>query len=653
MFRVRSNSWSFFLSDCSALSILTRCVASVLLLALVAGTASPAPIPPGEAFVYKTVADGDDERELHIYVTQSEAAESRSSRPAIVFFHGGGWVGGSPGQFTEHAAYFARRGIVSFQVEYRLLDKQSKEPPVTCTADAVDAMQWVRSRSKQFGIDPDRIATGGGSAGGHLASYLGTIAPKLAKDGVSTRPNAMLLFNPVYDNGPGGWGTARVKDRVAEFSPMHNIDKNIPPNIVFLGTQDNLIPVATAERFQSKCKAAGVESELHTYEGQGHGFFNVERDSGKWFEKTLVESDRFLQKLGWIDGQHQVPPAVAENVILITLDGLRGEEVFSGADPRLFLPELGVDDAEPYRAEFLATDNLSARERLLPFLWSKIRTSGWIAGNIADESIVRVTNGRYFSYPGYNELLTGAADEQIDSNDKKYNTNTTVLEWLNKQDNLKGSVAAYCSWDVFPFIINDRRSGVRVNAGWMPLEVGQPQAVAALNLISENIFHEWEGVRYDSLTAAGAIQELKTNKPRVLYVSLGETDDWAHKGRYDRYLRSAKQNDQLIRELWKTAQSLPSHRGKTAFFITTDHGRGDGREGWKNHSDKLPGSEFVWMAAMGAGVAARGEDQGGKYTQSQVAATVAKLIGEDFYGSGDTKVAKPLPIVGMPSFSPR
>ncbi|GAB5406304.1 MAG: hypothetical protein Aurels2KO_45350 [Aureliella sp.] len=627
-----------------------------LFLGLAVEPAFSAPVPPGEAFVYKTVVDGENQRELRIYVTQADAAkreENNARRPAIVFFHGGGWVGGSPGQFSEHAAYFASRGVVCFQVEYRLLDKKSKLPPLTCTSDAVSAMQWVRSRSDQFGVDPNRIATGGGSAGGHLASYLGTIAPKNVTEGVSVRPNAMLLFNPVYDNGPGGWGTARVKDRVAEFSPMHNVDRETPPNIVFLGTQDDLIPVATGERFQTKCREVSVESELHTYDGQGHGFFNVNRDGGKWFEKTLVASDRFLQKLGWIKGEHTVPSAIAESVVLITLDGLRGEEVFSGADPRLLLPELGVDDAEAYRMEFVSDDKSVARQRLLPFLWGKVDSAGWIAGNVASDSLIQVTNGRFFSYPGYNELLTGNADDQIDSNDKKYNPNTTVLEWLNKQEDLNGAVAAYCSWDVFPFIINDRRSGVRVNAGWMPFEVGDSRAVSALNLVSNNIIREWGSVRYDSLTAAGAIEELKTKRPRVLYVSLGETDDWAHKGRYDRYLRSAKQNDQLIRELWETVQSLPSHRDKTAFFITTDHGRGDGREGWKNHSNKLPGSEFVWAAAFGAGVSARGEDERGRFTQSQVAATVAKLIGRDFRGVGDDKAAKPLPIVGMPSFLPR
>ncbi len=119
---------------------------------------------------------------------------------------------------------------------------------------------------------------------------------------VSARSNAMLLFNPVYDNGPGGWGTARVGDRYPEFSPMHNLSKDDPPSIVFLGTKDSLIPVATAEKFRNVSQSMGIDSELHTYEGQPHGFFNYEKDNGRWYFETLTACDRFLVKLGWLEG---------------------------------------------------------------------------------------------------------------------------------------------------------------------------------------------------------------------------------------------------------------------------------------------------------------------------------------------------------------
>ncbi|MEM8736751.1 MAG: alpha/beta hydrolase, partial [Planctomycetota bacterium] len=211
---------------------------------------------------------------------------------------GGGWTGGAPGQFSDHAAYFPSRGIVCFQVEYRLLDKKSSKAPDTCIEDATDAMRWVQKNAEQFGVDTKRVASGGGSAGGHLAAFLGC---NLAKDDPA-KPAAMLLFNPVYDNGPGGWGTKRVGDAYKKYSPAHNITADDPPSIVFLGSKDKLIPVATAEKFQKDCEAKGVQSKLEIYEGQGHGFFNSSKSDGLYYRKTVIAADRFLQSLGWLTG---------------------------------------------------------------------------------------------------------------------------------------------------------------------------------------------------------------------------------------------------------------------------------------------------------------------------------------------------------------
>ena len=273
----------------------------------------------GDPHVYKVIGD----KELQLFVTKPDGWSAEDKRPAVVFFHGGAWIGGEAGQFTEHSSYFASRGLVCFQIDYRLLKKKSKQPPITCTEDARSAMRWIRSRSNQFGIDPNRIASAGGSAGGHLAAFVGTVdektangttaggttTPNASKDGndslrVSSKSNAMLLFNPVYNNGPGGgWGQARVKDRYPEFSPAHNLSADDPPSIVFLGDNDKLIPVAVAEKFRDDCKAVGVRSELHLYKGQPHGFFNHKNDDGKWYRKTVVAADRFLASLGWLEGE--------------------------------------------------------------------------------------------------------------------------------------------------------------------------------------------------------------------------------------------------------------------------------------------------------------------------------------------------------------
>ena len=230
----------------------------------------------GEPFVYKQVTDKQKMRSLQIFVTKPDDWQSSDHRPAIVFFHGGGWVGGAPGQFTEHAKYFASRGLVCFQVEYRLLDRQTNEPPITCTQDAVDAMRWVRKRCQELGVDCNRIAAAGGSAGGHTAAYLGCVDQDNAgaeangqgkaldesdQNGQqqNSKPDALILFNPVYDNGPGGWGTARVGERYLEFSPLHNLSQDDPPSIVFFGSNDKLVPVATAEKFRDRCIELGSQ----------------------------------------------------------------------------------------------------------------------------------------------------------------------------------------------------------------------------------------------------------------------------------------------------------------------------------------------------------------------------------------------------------
>ena len=345
------------------------------------------------------------------------------------------------------------------------------------------------------------------------------------------------------------------------------------------------------------------------------------------------------------DSNRSERPSPIENVVLVTLDGLRGEEVFTGADKRLISKESGVKNVDACTSQFWDEDAVQRRRTLMPFLWDRIENrEGWIAGNPDEDSSVRVTNGLFFSYPGYNEILSGFPDPWVNSNDKRYNKNTTVLEWLHQQAGFQGRIAAYGSWDVFPFIINDQRSKIPVNAGWMPLTVGSPEKIEAANFIASQLFHEFEGVRYDSITTLGAIEELKSKKPRVLFVSLGETDDWAHSGRYDLYLLTAQQNDRFLAELWTTTQSIEQYRDKTLFIVTTDHGRGDGREGWKNHSILLTGSERIWIAAWGVPLKSTGIDRGGKFTQSQVAATVAAALGYDFKSS-NPKIATPLPVI--------
>lgn len=262
----------------------------------------------GEVHLYKK-ADG---RELPLYVVRPPHWTTVDRRPTIVFFHGGGWVGGKPTQFEQHSRYFASRGMVCVLVKYRLLRGDNNAPPVTCIEDARSAMRWVRGHAAKLGIDPQRIASAGGSAGGHLAAHVGMVegTDDPADDlTISAKSNAMILFNPVLDNGPGNWGSGRVGERYPEFSPAHNISSDDPPAIVFLGEEDKLIPVSTMERFRDGMRAAGVRCDLHRYAGQGHGFFNFEKSGGRYYAMTVRAADAFLASLGWLKGEPTFAPA--------------------------------------------------------------------------------------------------------------------------------------------------------------------------------------------------------------------------------------------------------------------------------------------------------------------------------------------------------
>jgi hypothetical protein len=254
-----------------------------------------------------------------------------------------------------------------------------------------------------------------------------------------------------------------------------------------------------------------------------------------------------------------------------------------------------------------------------------------------------LTNGHNFSYPGYSETLCGFADVRVDSNDKIANPNVTVFEWLNGVHGLHGKIAAFGAWDLFPYIINRQRSGVFINAGYEPMkDVKMTPAYAVLNRLKDETIRYWEGEPFDSLTLETSLEYFKSKKPRIFYVSLGETDEWAHEGRYDMYLESAHRADDAVKTVWETAQSMPRYRGKTMLIYSTDHGRGNAPEEWKGHGEKVANSENIWMAFMGPGTPALGErSQVDKVTANQIAATLAAALGED-YCAAVQKAGKPI-----------
>lgn len=337
----------------------------------------------------------------------------------------------------------------------------------------------------------------------------------------------------------------------------------------------------------------------------------------------------------------QAPPAAA-NVLVVTMDGMRWQELFGGLSPELLTKEAGgVSDGAPLQGRFGGATAEARRERLMPFFWTTVAVKGQVFGDPARNSEARVTNGLRFSYPGYNELLTGFPDARIDSNDKVLNPNVTVLEWLNQRPAFAGKVAAFASWELLPWILNERRSGVPSNGEGPPIARPASDRERAINDISADLPPYWGATRLDAPTGFGALEYLRRHRPRVLYVMLGETDEWAHGRRYDLYLDSAWRNDRFIRQLWDTAQSLPEYAGRTALVLTTDHGRGSDAKTWTSHGREVPASDRIWMAVMGPGVPPLGPRTGVNATQSQIAATVAALLGED-YAAAQPKAAPPL-----------
>ncbi len=327
------------------------------------------------------------------------------------------------------------------------------------------------------------------------------------------------------------------------------------------------------------------------------------------------------------------PRPVTRNVVLVTLDGVRWQDVFRGADPALLnKPDGGVADVELLRREFWRETPEARREALMPFLWTVVARHGQLYGNADKTSPAKVANGMNFSYPGYNEMFTGSPDPRIDSNDKRLNPNVTVFEWLNCRPGYRGKVIAVGSWDLYPFILNTERSGLFVNAGWVTLDgPTTTESQVLLNRLIAQAPQKWDDCRDDGFTFEIALEHLRRDAPRVMYIGLGDTDEHAHEGRYDHYLRATHDSDANLRRLWDELQARPQYRGTTTLIVTTDHGRGDAPIEWKSHGAKVKGSEAIWIGVIGPDTPALGERTGtALVTQGQVAATIAALLGEDY-----------------------
>jgi arylsulfatase A-like enzyme len=325
----------------------------------------------------------------------------------------------------------------------------------------------------------------------------------------------------------------------------------------------------------------------------------------------------------------------AENIIIITTDGFRWQEVFRGMDSAIAKnKKYNIGDSAYLFEKYWSDNQEERRKKLLPFLWSRGIANGQLYGNRTLGNKVNTANPYWFSYPGYNEIMTGYADTTINSNDYPPNPNTTVLEFFNKQQKLKGKVAAFSAWEAFNRILNEQRSGFPVVAAFDTISAQLLTAQQKLfNAMLTDSYKPWNNEEcLDVFTHYAAMDQLKTKKPKVLYIAYGETDEWAHAGKYRSYLDAAHQVDAWIKQLWDFVQNDQQYHNNTTFFITTDHGRGDKTKSeWTSHGSSIEGASEIWFAVLGPAIPVKGEMKGeSQLYQKQFAQTIAKLMGFTF-----------------------
>lgn len=333
------------------------------------------------------------------------------------------------------------------------------------------------------------------------------------------------------------------------------------------------------------------------------------------------------------------PSTKTKNIFIITTDGFRWQEVFTGADTALLRNTKFVADTALTQELYGDATVELRRQKLMPFFWNVIAKKGQLLGNRNYNNKVNVSNFYKISYPGYNEMLTGYPDPNFIPNSPKNNPNINVLEYLNTQETFKGKVVAFSSWNIFPYILHEERSDIMVNSGYELIDEADSTA-KYINQAQDNIQHKTH-CRYDQLTFLSAKQYIETKHPKVVLIGLGETDEFAHQGKYDKYLQQANNVDKMVAELWYLVQTDPFYKDNTTFIITTDHGRGKKPTSWYAHNLLVNGSGEIWQAMIGPDIEPLGEIKTSQKTYlKQIAATVSHLLGTNF--TSNHKVAKPL-----------
>jgi hypothetical protein len=317
-----------------------------------------------------------------------------------------------------------------------------------------------------------------------------------------------------------------------------------------------------------------------------------------------------------------------ENVIVVTLDGYRWQEIFNGVDNKIARKSKYVSD-QNLVDRFRADNAVDSRKKLMPFFWNVIAREGQLYGNRNYNNRVNCSNIHLLSYPGYSEMFVGFPDRRINSNKLAINPNSTVLEFIHTQDEFNNRVAAFSTWKAFPYIFREELAQFHINSGHDLAQGDISETEIILNNESSSL--DQSTARADVATFSYAKEFLKRSRPRVLFLGFDETDSHGHGGRYDQYLNAAHRADSLIQDLWNWVQTDPEFKDHTTLFITTDHGRGNGKNTWKNHRLMAPGSGQIWFAVMGPDTPAFGEmKMNTKLYQKQVAKTLAAFLGLNY-----------------------
>jgi len=321
-----------------------------------------------------------------------------------------------------------------------------------------------------------------------------------------------------------------------------------------------------------------------------------------------------------------------ENIFIITTDGFRWQEIFSGADPSISFNSDFVKDTAMLRYMYWANTAEERRKKLMPFLWNYIAAKGQLWGNRNYDNNVSVANPYHISYAGYNELLTGYADPALITNKPKQNRNSNLLSYLNSLPKYRNSVALFGSWKLFSYIVNGSKDKIPLNCGY-EAATGDSLSIAerTVNYLEQTSEDNELPTRSDLLTFTLATEYIRKKHPHIVYIGFGETDEYAHHGQYDNYLGQANQFDRFLAQLWALIQQDDFYKNKTTLFITTDHGRGRKPGKWTTHGPFIGGSDETWMVQLGPNIPSSGEvKERADHTTEQFAQTIAGYLGEVF-----------------------